>query len=194
MKEKEICRWCKGDTMMEKYHNEEWGIACHNDQQLYEYLMLEAMSCGLSWKLMLMKREIFRTCFANFDYMKVAQFTNIDVERIMQYPGIIKSKRKIEAMISNAQAFIKIRNEFETFNNYIWSFTKGKTIIYNNRPNGMMQTQSKLSDIIAKDLKKRGFKFLGSVLVYSFIQAIGMVNDHDTTCYMFNEIGGDVIE
>lgn len=194
MKEKEICRWCKGDTMMEKYHNEEWGIACHNDQQLYEYLMLEAMSCGLSWKLMLMKREIFRTCFANFDYMKVAQFTNIDVERIMQYPGIIKSKRKIEAMISNAQAFIKIRNEFETFDNYIWSFTKGKTIIYNNRPNGMMQTQSKLSDIIAKDLKKRGFKFLGSVLVYSFIQAIGMVNDHDTTCYMFNEIGGDVVE
>ena len=167
MKEKEICRWCKGDTMMEKYHNEEWGIACHNDQQLYEYLMLEAMSCGLSWKLMLMKREIFRTCFANFDYMKVAQFTNSDVERIMQYPGIIKSKRKIEAMISNAQAFIKIRNEFETFDNYIWSFTKGKTIIYNNRPNGMMQTQSKLSDIIAKDLKKRGFKFLGSVFVYS---------------------------
>ena len=194
MKEKEICHWCKGDTMMEKYHNEEWGIACHNDQQLYEYLMLEAMSCGLSWKLMLMKREIFRTCFANFDYMKVAQFTNIDVERIMQYPGIIKSKRKIEAMISNAQAFIKIRNEFETFDKYIWSFTKGKTIIYNNRPNGMMQTQSKLSDIIAKDLKKRGFKFLGSVLVYSFIQAIGMVNDHDTTCYMFNEIGGDVVE
>ena len=194
MKEKEKCRWCKGDTMMEKYHNEEWGIACHNDQQLYEYLMLEAMSCGLSWKLMLMKREIFRTCFANFDYMKVAQFTNIDVERIMQYPGIIKSKRKIEAMISNAQAFIKIRNEFETFDKYIWSFTKGKTIIYNNRPNGMMQTQSKLSDIIAKDLKKRGFKFLGSVLVYSFIQAIGMVNDHDTTCYMFNEIGGDLIE
>ena len=194
MKEKEICRWCKGDTMMEKYHNEEWGIACHNDKQLYEYLILEAMSCGLSWKLMLMKREIFRTCFANFDYMKVAQFTHIDVERIMQYPGIIKSKRKIEAMISNAQAFIKIRNEFETFDKYIWSFTKGKTIIYNNRPNGMMQTQSKLSDIIAKDLKKRGFKFLGSVLVYSFIQAIGMVNDHDTTCYMFNEIGGDVIE
>ena len=194
MKEKEICRWCKGDTMMEKYHNEEWGIACHNDQQLYEYLMLEAMSCGLSWKLMLMKREIFRTCFANFDYMKVAQFTNSDVERIMQYPGIIKSKRKIEAMISNAQAFIKIRNEFETFDKYIWSFTKGKTIIYNNRPNGMMQTQSKLSDIIAQDLKKRGFKFHGSVLVYSFIQAIGMVNDHDTTCYMFNEIGGDVVE
>ena len=194
MKEKEICRWCKGDTMMEKYHNEEWGIACHNDQQLYEYLMLEAMSCGLSWKLMLMKREIFRTCFANFDYMKVAQFTNIDVERIMQYPGIIKSKRKIEAMISNAQAFIKIRNEFETFDKYIWCFTKAKNIIYNNRPYGMMQTQSKLSDIIAKDLKKRGFKFLGSVLVYSFIQAIGMVNDHDTTCYMFNEIGGDVVE
>ena len=194
MKEKEICRWCKGDTMMEKYHNKEWGIACHNDHQLYEYLMLEAMSCGLSWKLMLMKREIFRTCFANFDYMKVAQFTNSDVERIMQYPGIIKSKRKIEAMITNAQAFIKIRNEFETFDKYIWSFTKGKTIIYNNRPNGMMQTQSELSDIIAKDLKKRGFKFLGSVLIYSFIQAIGMVNDHDTTCYMFNEIGGDVIE
>ena len=194
MKEKEICRWCKGDTMMEKYHNEEWGIACQHDQQLYEYLMLEAMSCGLSWKLMLMKREIFRTCFANFDYMKVAQFTNIDVERIMQYPGIIKSKRKIEAMISNAQAFIKIRNEFETFDNYIWSFTKGKTIIYNNRPNGMMQTQSELSDIIAKDLKKRSFKYLGSVLVYSFTQAIGMVNDHDTTCYMFKEIGGDVIE
>ena len=194
MKEKEICRWCKGDTMVEKYHNEEWGIACHNDQQLYEYLMLEAMSCELSWKLMLMKREIFRTCFANFDYMKVAQFTNIDVERIMQYPGIIKSKRKIEAMISNAQAFIKIRNEFETFDKYMWSVTKGKTIIYNNRPNGMMQTQSELSDIIAKDLKKRSFKYLGSVLVYSFIQAIGMVNDHDTTCYMFKEIGGDVIE
>lgn len=194
MKVKEICRWCKGDTMLQKYHNEEWGIACHNDQQLYEYLMLEAMSCGLSWKIILTKREIFKTCFANFDYLKVARFTDIDVERIIQYPGIIKYKRKIEAMITNAQVFIKIRNEFETFDKYIWSFTKGKTIIYNNRPNGIMQTQSELSNIIAKDLKKRGFKFLGSVLVYSFIQAIGMVNDHDKTCYRFNEIGGDVIE
>jgi len=184
------CDWCRDGGIMEHYHDTEWGIPCHNDKMLYEYLMLECMSAGLSWKLMLQKRSVFRNCFADFDFFKVAAFTEVDVEQILQYPGMIRSRRKIEAIISNARCFIKIREEYGSFDRYIWSFTDGKTIIYQRHLDGEWLTTSKLSDEIAKDLKQRGFKFLGSTLIYSYLQGIGIINDHWTYCDMFEKIGG----
>lgn len=184
------CDWCRDGGIMEHYHDTEWGIPCHNDKMLYEYLMMECMSAGLSWKLMLQKRAIFKSCFADFDFTKVAAFTDADVEQILQYPGMIRSRRKIEAIISNARCFIKIREEYDSFDRYVWGYTDGNTIIYQRHLNGEWLTTSKLSDEIAKDLKKRGFKFLGSTLIYSYLQGIGIINDHWTYCNMFEKIGG----
>lgn len=187
------CQWFIDGGIREHYHDEEWGVPCRDDKKLYEYLMLECLSAGLSWMLMLRKREIFRACFADFDYGKVASFTEEDVLRAMAYPGMIKSRRKIEAVVSNARQFIKIREEFGSFADYIWSFTDGKTYIYRQRLNGEWLTTSPLSDTVAKDLKRRGFKFLGSTLVYSYLQSIGIINDHEPTCSMFEQIGGIIV-
>lgn len=187
------CKWCQDGGLLEKYHDTEWGIPCHDDGMLYEYLMLEAMSAGLSWRLMLQKRDIFKACFADFDYRKVALFTADDVDRIMEFPGMIRSRRKIEAVISNAQNFIRIQQEFGSFNDYLWRYTGGQTYIYQRHLDGEWLTTSELSDIIAADLKKRGFKFLGSTLVYSYLQAVGLVNDHTPECWMFEKIGGKTI-
>lgn len=175
---------------MEKYHDEEWGRPCHDDRLLYEYLMLEAMSAGLSWNLMLKKRDIFHACFADFDYRQVAEFGDTDFERILAYPGIIRSRRKIEAMTTNARCFISIQEEYGSFDKYIWHFTGGKTIIYKSHLEGEWITKNDLSNKIAKDLKKRGFKFLGSTLIYSYLQSIGIINDHEPNCRLFHEIGG----
>lgn len=188
----EKCQWCKDGGLLEHYHDTEWGIPCHDDQMLYEYLMLECMSAGLSWKLMLQKRDIFRACFADFDFNKVVSFTDADIEDILLYPGMIRSRRKIEAIISNARCFIDIRKEYGSFDKYIWGFTNGQAIIYQRHLNGEWLTTSELSDEIAKDLKKRGFKFLGSTLVYSYLQGIGIINDHMTYCDMFEKIGGTI--
>lgn len=188
----EKCEWCRDGGLLEKYHDTEWGIPCHNDRMLFEYLMLEAMSAGLSWILMLRKREIFRACFAGFDYEKVALFTAEDVDKAMVYPGMIKSRRKIEAIIGNARCFIRIRQEFGSFDTYLWQYTGGHTLIYQQHLNGEWITRNQLSDAIAADLKKRGFKFLGSTLLYSYLQAVGLINDHATTCPMFKEIGGKI--
>ena len=185
----EKCEWCRDGGLLEKYHDTEWGIPCHNDRMLFEYLMLEAMSAGLSWILMLRKREIFRACFAGFDYEKVALFTAEDVDKAMVYPGMIKSRRKIEAIIGNARCFIQIRQEFGSFDAYLWKYTDGHTLIYQSHLNGEWITRNQLSDVLSADLKKRGFKFLGSTLLYSYLQAVGLINDHATTCPMFKEIG-----
>lgn len=175
---------------MEHYHDTEWGIPCHSDRKLFEYLLLEAMSAGLSWKLMLQKREIFRTCFVDFDYHKVTEFTDADIERTLVYPGMIRSRRKIEAIATNAQAFIRIIEEFGSFDTYLWKYTYGQTYIYQRHLDGEWITKNELSDAIASDLKKRGFKYLGSTLIYSFLQSIGMINGHSTGCWMFEKIGG----
>ena len=188
----EKCEWCRDGGFLEKYHDTEWGIPCHNDSMLFEYLMLEAMSAGLSWMLMLRKREIFRACFAGFDYEKVALFTKEDVDKAMAYPGMIKSRKKIEAIIGNAHCFIQIRQEFGSFDAYLWQYTSGHTLIYQQHLNGEWITRNKLSDVLAADLRKRGFKFLGSTLLYSYLQAVGLINDHATTCPMFKEIGGKI--
>ena len=184
------CGWCKDGGLLEYYHDKEWGVPCHDDRMLYEYLMMECMSAGLSWKLMLQKRDIFRKCFAGFDFGKVAAFTEADVERILLFPGMIRSRRKIEAIVSNARCYVRIREEYGSFDRYIWSFTDGQTIIYRRHIEGEWLTTSELSDEISGDLKRCGFKFLGSTLVYSYLQGIGIVNDHFTYCDMFKKTGG----
>ncbi len=184
------CVWFEDGGLLEHYHDTEWGIPCHSDRLLFEYLMLECMSAGLSWMLMLQKRDIFKACFADFDYKIVAAFTEEDVNRAMEYPGMIKSRRKIEAVISNAQNFIKIQHEFGSFNNYLWAFTDGKTLIYQIHIDGQWETKNELSDRIAADLRKRGFKYIGSTLIYSYLQSVGIINDHMPACDMFEKIGG----
>ena len=156
-------------------------------------LTLEAMSCGLNWLLMLQKREIFRACFAGFDCKKVAGFTEDDINRAMEYPGMIKSRRKIEGVISNAKCFMQIQQEFGSFDNYLWGYSEGKTYIYQRHLNGEWLTRNELSDLIAADLKKRGFKFLGSTLIYSYLQSVGIINDHAPECWMFEIIGGTIV-
>ena len=193
MKEREKCQWCLDGGLLEHYHDAEWGIPCHDDRMLFEYLMLEAMSCGLSWKLMLQKREIFHACFAGFDYEKVALFAEDDIHRAMDYPGMIRSRRKIEAVVSNARCFMQIQREFGSFDKFIWSYTDGKTFLYQSRLNGVWLTRNDLSDRVAADLKKRGFKFLGSTLCYSYLQGIGVINDHAPECRMFEKIGGTIV-
>lgn len=187
------CEWCQDGGLLEHYHDTEWGIPCHSEKLLFEYLMLESMSCGLSWNLMLQKREIFHACFADFDYEKVAEFTEADINRAMEYPGMIRSRRKIEAIISNAKCFMQIQQEFGSFDKYLWDYPEGKTFIYQRHLDGEWLTKNDLSDKIAADLKKRGFKFLGSTLIYSYLQSVGIINDHEPECRMFEKIGGTII-
>ena len=170
------------------YHDREWGTPLHDDRGQFEFLMLEAMQCGLSWTLMIKKREVFRRCFDGFDYELIAGYDDHDIERIMNTEGMIKSRRKIEAVINNARRFIEIRREFGSFSEYIWGFSDGKTIIYEGREAGAVIAKNALSDKIAADLRRRGFKYLGSVTVYSHLQACGIINDHEKTCFRYREI------
>lgn len=182
------CNW--GDTSAAniKYHDEEWGIPLHDDCKQFEFLMMEVMQCGLNWNMMINKREIFRRCFDNFNYDKVANYSEKDIARIMQTEGMIKSSRKIAAIIHNAQCFQKIRQEFGSFCNYLWQYSEGKTILYDRHEKGYIPVSNGLSDKISKDLKKRGFKFLGTITVYSHLQACGIINDHDRNCPRYKYI------
>jgi DNA-3-methyladenine glycosylase I len=182
------CPWCETGEKMIRYHDEEWGIPLHDDRKQFEFLMMEAMQCGLSWKLMIEKREIFRECFEDFDYEKIAAYGEEDVARIMNTPGMIRSEGKIRAVISNAQAFRKIREEFGTFDSYLWAFSDHRTICYQGHQKGHMPAANGLSDRIGKDLKRRGFKYLGSVTVYSYLQACGIINDHEESCFRYEDI------
>lgn len=185
--QKEKCAWCKDGGLNENYHDTEWGVPIHDDRKQFEFLMLEAMQCGLSWTLMLKKREIFRKCFDNFDYRKIAEYGEDKIKSIMEYPDMIKSERKIKAIINNAKAFIKIREEYGSFDSFLWSYSNDKTLIYKSHQ-AQWVASNELSDKIAKELKKRGFKFLGSITVYSHLQACGIINDHEEGCFMYREI------
>lgn len=184
----ERCAWCQCNEKMIKYHDEEWGVPLHDDRKQFEFLMMEVMQCGLNWNMMIQKREIFRECFDSFDYEKVAGYTETDIRRIMETEGMIKSQRKIEAVIHNAGCFMKVREEFGTFSDYLWGFSKGKTVLYMGHQKGSLPARNGLSDAVSKDLKKRGFKYLGSVTVYSHLQACGIVNDHTEDCFRYQAV------
>lgn len=176
------CDWVGDDELMIKYHDEEWGKPVHDDRKLFEFLILEGAQAGLSWKTVLHKREGYRELFDNFDVKKIINYEDNKIEKLMQDPKIIRNRLKITSVIINAKAFIKVQEEFGSFDKYIWSFVNNKPIV--NKFNSLSELPAKtaLSDKISIDLKKRGFKFVGSTIIYAFMQATGMVNDHTTNC------------
>lgn len=165
-----------------KYHDEEWGVPNHNDRDLFELLILEGFQAGLAWITVLKKREAFRKAFDNFDVIKVANYGETKIQQLLKNEGIIRSRQKIEASINNAKIFMQIQKEFGSFSNYIWSFTDGKII---KNTTDKFEVSTPLSDEISKDLKKRGMKYVGTVIIYSYLQAIGVINDHETTCFRY---------
>tara|TARA_Y100000310_G_scaffold319961_1_gene375852 strand:+ start:656 stop:1222 length:567 start_codon:yes stop_codon:yes gene_type:complete len=181
------CEWPTGNELMMKYHDEEWGMPVHDDKELFEFLVLETAQAGLSWQTILNRREGYRKAFANFDYEKVAKFGDKDVERLMNDVGIIRNRLKIASTITNAQNFIKIRGEFGSFDKYIWAFVGGKQIVNKASKMGDIEANTEISDNMSKDLKVRGFKFVGSTIMYAFMQAAGLVNDHVVRCYRYKE-------
>lgn len=177
------CHWCENDELYTKYHDEEWGKEVHDDKILFEFLTLEAAQAGLSWITILRKRENYRRLFANFEVDKVAAFTADDIERILLDPGIVRNRLKVISAVNNAKLFLKIQDEFGSFNAYLYSFMPNGTPIKNQvLDSKQAPATSEISDAIAKDMKKRGFKFFGSTICYAFMQAIGMVNDHALDC------------
>ena len=176
------CQWKNSSAEMISYHDKEWGVPTHEDQKLFEYLLLESMQAGLSWALILRKRETLRSCFANFSPEKVAAFTEEDIARIIHTENMIKSERKIRAMVQNAKAFLALQKEKGSFDAYLWSFSGGKSLCYQGHEKGEMPAKNALSETISKDLKKRGVQYTGPVIVYSFLQASGVINDHEEDC------------
>lgn len=174
------CKWVneKNEKYI-KYHDEEWGVPSYDDTYLFEMLLLESFQAGLSWECVLNKREAFRKAFDNFDYKKISTYNEQKVEELKANPDIIRNKLKINASINNAKIFMKIQEEYDTFSNYIWHFSDNKTIV--NKDDNF-NTTSPLSDKISKDLKKRGMTFVGSTIIYSYLQAIGIINDHELNC------------
>mgnify|MGYP004443126375 CR=1 FL=1 len=181
------CEW-PTTPLYQDYHDHEWGRPVHDDKKQFEHLMLEVMQCGLRWITVLNKREDLRIAFDGFDYKKIALYTDADVERIMNAPNVIRSERKIRAIIHNAQRFIEVQRDFGSFCNYIWAFTGGKTLVYEGHPEGNIPAKNELSERISNDLKQRGFKFLGPVTIYSHLQASGLINDHGRDCPCFDDI------
>lgn len=177
------CEWAANSQMMSEYHDNEWGKPLHDDGKLFEFLILEGMQAGLSWSTILKKREAFRRAFANFDVNKVAAFTPEKVEELMQDSGIIRNRLKIEACINNARRFLEVVSEFGSFDRYIWDFVGQKPIINHWKKLSDLPAKTELSDKISADLKKRGFKFVGSTIIYAHLQATGMVNDHLVHCF-----------
>lgn len=181
--DKPRCGWCTSSDLYKKYHDEEWGVPVYDDATLFEFLLLETFQAGLSWITILNKRENFRAAFDQFDYKKISQYTDEKILDLLQDAGIIRNKLKVYSAVTNAQAFIKIQEEFGSFSKYIWNFTGGKPIQNNRESLREVPATTPLSDAISKDLKKRGFKFVGSTVVYAHMQATGMVDDHVANCW-----------
>lgn len=182
--EKTRCGWCEKDDLYRKYHDEEWGKPVYEDETIFEFLILESFQAGLSWYTILSKRENFRKAFDDFDYKKIAKYSDEKIEELMQNPGIIRNRLKVLATITNAQKFQEVQKEFGSFSNYIWEFVGGKPI--DSKPQTLkdVPATTEISDALSKDLKKRGFKFMGSTVVYAHMQATGMVNDHVEGCFL----------
>ena len=186
--EKQRCGWCKGDALYEQYHDIEWGVPVKDDAILFEFLVLETFQAGLSWITILRKRENFRTAFDQFDYKKIAHYNQDKIDGLLQNTGIVRNKLKVRATVSNAQLFMKVQEEFGSFSKYIWGFIDGKPIQNKVRNYKEAPPTTAISDTISKDLKKRGFKFVGSTVMYAYMQAVGMVNDHEMNCFRYDEI------
>ncbi|KAB8151153.1 DNA-3-methyladenine glycosylase I [Kordia sp. TARA_039_SRF] len=186
--DKKRCTWCGNDPLYVAYHDEEWGVPVYDDERLFEFLILETFQAGLSWITILRKRENFRKAFDNFDYKKIAQYGDEKFERLLNDKGIIRNKLKIKATITNAQAFMNIQEEFGSFSKYIWQFTDGKPIQNAFKTSKEVPATTEISDKLSKDLKKKGFKFVGSTVIYAHMQATGMVNDHTTDCFRYEEL------
>ncbi|WP_424245021.1 DNA-3-methyladenine glycosylase I [Elusimicrobium posterum] len=185
MKEKIRCAWCLGDPLYMEYHDKEWGREVKSDQKLFEFLLLESAQAGLSWITILKRRQNYKKAFDNFDLQKIAAYTPKDIERLMKDEGIIRNRRKIESSISNAQAFMKVQKEFGSFRKYLQSFLPdGKPIINKVKSLTDVPAKTEISDALSKDLKKRGFSFVGSVICYAYLQATGYVNDHIESCWV----------
>ncbi len=188
MENKKRCEWCIGDDLYEAYHDEEWGTPVYDDDMLFEFLILETFQAGLSWITVLRKRENFRKAFDHFDYKKIATYQQDKIDALLQDAGIIRNKLKVRATVSNAQVFIKVQEEFGSFSKYIWGFVDGKPIKNAFKSLKEIPANTPLSDTISKDLKKRGFKFVGTTVVYALMQATGMVNDHLVDCFRYDQV------
>ena len=188
MERKSRCRWAGENPLMIKYHDEEWGVAVHDDRVLFEFLILEGAQAGLSWQTVLNKRKNYRKAFHNFDFKKIARYGARDAARLLKNPGIIRNRLKIAATIQNAKAFLEIQKEFGSFDRYLWTFVNGKPIRHSIRSIKDIPTKTKESDALSRDLLKRGFKFVGSTICYAFMQAVGMVQDHEQTCFRHQKI------
>lgn len=181
MKPSNRCPWPKSDLDI-AYHDHEWGVPCHDDTKLFEMIVLDAAQAGLSWSTILNKRENYRRAFAQFDPRKVARFTPDKIEKLLLDPGIVRNRLKVNSAVTNARAFLAVQKEFTTFDAYIWSFVGGKPIVNHRSAPGQVPATSSESDALSKDLKKRGFSFVGSTIIYAMMQAAGLVNDHLVTC------------
>ena len=182
------CKWASNDEQMISYHDLEWGTPIHDDQLLFEFLILEGAQAGLSWSTILRKRDNFRIAFDNFDYNKIAKYSEDKVEELMSNEGIIRNRRKIEATVINAKALLEVQKEFGSFDRYIWKFVNYKTMDNKFKELSELPSKTELSEQMSKDLKKRGFKFVGPTICYAFMQAVGMVNDHVRDCFRYDEI------
>ena len=182
-KVKERCPWCLGSELYIRYHDMEWGVPAHDDCVLFEFLVLEGAQAGLSWSTILNKRENYRRAFAGFDPSRVARFSARDVRRLLANAGIVRNRLKIESTIGNARAFLQVQREFGSFDAYLWQFVDGRPLQGRRRSMKQVPARTPVSDAISKDLKKRGFRFVGSTILYAFMQAVGLVNDHLVKCF-----------
>jgi DNA-3-methyladenine glycosylase I len=182
------CAWSGNNPLMADYHDQEWGVPVHDDRTLFEFLILEGAQAGLSWQTVLNKRENYRKAFSQFDAKKIARYGEADKARLLANPGIIRNRLKVDATILNAQAFLRVQKEFESFDAYIWQFAGGKPIDHRLESMKDVPARTAESDAMSKDLLKRGFKFVGSTICYAFMQAVGMVNDHEVNCFRYKQV------
>ena len=188
MKNLNRCKWCQKDTLYIRYHDTEWGTPLHDEQKLFEFLILEMFQAGLSWITILRKRDNFRKAFDNFDYKKIALYDENKIEELLQDAGIIRNKLKLRATVSNALLFIQIQSEFGSFDKYIWSFVEGIPIQNKWTMSKEIPSSTEISSLISKNLRQRGFKFVGPTIIYAYMQAIGVVNDHVLDCFRYDEL------
>ncbi len=192
---KKRCPYFEMNDRERAYHDREWGTPCRNDRKLFEYLMYEVLQCGLSWDTVLAKCDVFRVAFEKFDFNKIALYGERDIKRVLAVPGMIRSRRKVEAIIHDAKCFIELRREAGTFSKWLWAFTDGKTIVNPDNAKSdewTVPARSDLSDKIAAELRSRGFKFLGTITVYAFMQSVGLVNDHVRWCFRYRELKSEL--